>query len=59
MIEQQAETQTLGQQKQTESRRNSGKVEDGGFRAGRMLTRQEQEVKFRLTQSHNQTWQKD
>lgn len=30
-----------------------------GFTAGRMLTPQEQEVKFRLTQSHNQTWQKD
>lgn len=29
------------------------------FAAGRMLTPQEQEVKFRLTQSHNQTWQKD
>lgn len=30
-----------------------------GFTTGRMLTPQEQEVKFRLTQSHNQTWQKD
>lgn len=29
------------------------------FAAGRMLTPQEQEVKFGLTQSHNQTWQKD
>lgn len=31
---------------------------EGEFAAGRMWTPQEQEVKFRLTQSHNQTWQK-